>query len=664
MSIQDKQAVESDLIYPSLQEVVISNSDTDRQETNSNKDSNYFDSNILCCPYCGDQDFIKAGKSKAKNKQTYLCKKCKTNFIDPKLRKLFRRSTPKISKDKYFNPNILCCPECGTKELRKCGLSANKKQQYQCKNKKCKRHFIDPRLRDINRLTGIKCRFCQSENCVKGGFVKSCSKQAYICKNCGRKFDPDAKVDTSPRLSLSEDVWDARSLGVKVPKTLGTRKLNFSSIYQPWLKAFSKKFIRFKAVNSKYNTISGCLKALRKFSRYLYEFYPEINCIEDINRELVVDYVIYLNSELKPNTINDYISKLKSFFETSYRNNWFNVDPYLIGSEDYSKVEKKPRYIPKTVLEQLKKYKHLLPRTIEIMVSLFLETGFRYSTLATISLDCLELDCNNKWWIYRDRVKISSGFKSPISNKLAEEIKEQQSFIKQYFEDNEYLFASRVIGTREDDYIPQKNKPVKLSSYVYYLNKLAKKSQIKDDNRNLWKFSSHQFRHTFGTEAINSGVPQHIVQKLLGHKSPEMTMIYAHIHDETIIKELAKFQENRIIDITGQIVSLKLEGNPEDLEWFTKEICAIALPNGYCGRPRIEGDCNIAGDVGCYLCPHFRTNKAFLEVHRDQLERIKEVLGKAYKYNWQLPIKKNEPIKQNLELIISTLEKEDNEQAQ
>ncbi|NJN11182.1 MAG: hypothetical protein HC815_25655 [Richelia sp. RM1_1_1] len=40
-----------------------------------------------------------------------------------------------------------------------------------------------------------------------------------------------------------------------------------------------------------------------------------------------------------------------------------------------------------------------------------------------------------------------------------------------------------------------------------------------------------------------------------------------------------------------------------------------------------------------------------------QLERINEVLAKAYKYNWQLPIKKNEPVKQNLELIIATLEK-------
>ncbi|MGP8207417.1 MAG: tyrosine-type recombinase/integrase [Acidimicrobiales bacterium] len=33
---------------------------------------------------------------------------------------------------------------------------------------------------------------------------------------------------------------------------------------------------------------------------------------------------------------------------------------------------------------------------------------------------------------------------------------------------------------------------------------------------------------TYGTRLINSGVPQHVVQKLLGHASPNMTGHYAN----------------------------------------------------------------------------------------------------------------------------------------
>ena len=198
-------------------------------------------------------------------------------------------------------------------------------------------------------------------------------------------------------------------------------------------------------------------------------------------------------------------------------------------------------------------------------------------------------------------------------------------------------------------------------SFCRYLNVLARSCDIKDENGKIWNFTSHQFRHTFATEAINNGVPQHVLQKLLGHESSEMTSRYAHIYDETLRKELDRFHQNRTIDITGQIVELELESDSQDLKWFTKEISAIALPNGYCGRPKMLGDCDIAGDVGCYICPHFRTSKTFLDIHKDQLERINKVLDKAHRYNWKLPIKKNEPIKQNLKLIISTLEADNNE---
>ena len=37
------------------------------------------------------------------------------------------------------------------------------------------------------------------------------------------------------------------------------------------------------------------------------------------------------------------------------------------------------------------------------------------------------------------------------------------------------------------------------------------------------RVTAHQFRHTLGTWMINNGVSQHVVQRLLGHTSPQMT---------------------------------------------------------------------------------------------------------------------------------------------
>ena len=76
-----------------------------------------------------------------------------------------------------------------------------------------------------------------------------------------------------------------------------------------------------------------------------------------------------------------------------------------------------------------------------------------------------------------------------------------------------------------------KGKPIAYCTVVHRINKLAYEKNICDSSGNLWRFQLHQFRHTVGTSMINKGVPQYIIQRYLGHESPEMTQTYAHIHD-------------------------------------------------------------------------------------------------------------------------------------
>lgn len=61
---------------------------------------------------------------------------------------------------------------------------------------------------------------------------------------------------------------------------------------------------------------------------------------------------------------------------------------------------------------------------------------------------------------------------------------------------------------------------------------------ITDENGNLFHFAMHQFRHTYGVKMINSGADILTVQELLAHASPEMTMRYAKLLDETKEKPL------------------------------------------------------------------------------------------------------------------------------
>ena len=63
-------------------------------------------------------------------------------------------------------------------------------------------------------------------------------------------------------------------------------------------------------------------------------------------------------------------------------------------------------------------------------------------------------------------------------------------------------------------------KMMRDDSFTSYLKDLAEKFDICDSSGKQWNFQSNQFRHTVGTQMINNGVPQHIVQRYLGHESP------------------------------------------------------------------------------------------------------------------------------------------------
>ncbi len=55
------------------------------------------------------------------------------------------------------------------------------------------------------------------------------------------------------------------------------------------------------------------------------------------------------------------------------------------------------------------------------------------------------------------------------------------------------------------------------------------------------RITSHAFRDTFATRAIESGMNPKTLQSILGHASIKMTMdLYAHVMEDTKIEEMQK----------------------------------------------------------------------------------------------------------------------------
>lgn len=453
------------------------------------------------------------------------------------------------------------------------------------------------------------------------------------------------------RDEYEKQVWDVRKLGYSGNQCKSTYTLNFSGITQSWLLKAAKAFIKYSLTIFSLGECQARVAVIRQFSCFLRELHPNLRSLE-INRPIIVEYLSLLpQTGIRESAQLNHLIRLRNFLEICARESWAEVpDKQLIYREDMPRLPKlQPRYIPDNVLIQLNENLDGLPEQIKRMVLVIQEVGMRISELCKLSFDCLLQDAQGDFFLRYYQYKMKKEHSVPISKEVVAVIQEQKQFVKETYGQQSYLFPS-----------PQKwhkGEPTKHQNFSRAINRLASEREICDQSGKIWRFQAHQFRHTVGTRMINSGVPQHIIQRYLGHQSPEMTNVYAHIHDKTLKEEFIKFKD-KIVDVTGKtIIPKNIPEENSESQWLKKKILAQALPNGSCALPIVAGECPHAN--ACLSCTHFRTDIRFLDEHKKQLEQTERIIETAQANGWVRQSEMNYKVKTNLESIIAALEDSD-----
>ncbi|SIT72110.1 site-specific integrase [Microbacterium sp. RU33B] len=186
-------------------------------------------------------------------------------------------------------------------------------------------------------------------------------------------------------------------------------------------------------------------------------------------------------------------------------------------------------------------------------------------------------------------------------------IRAQQQWVRDRYPDAanpRYLFPALRFNHRGTEPRPR-------SSQHDALRRLDELVQLTDQGGHPLKFATtHRLRHTRATELLAGGVPIHVVQRYLGHQSPEMTMRYAKTLAETAEAEFLKYKkygaDAREIDLAPhEIYDMTMLGNHTDR----------VLPNGVCMLPPSQ-TCDKGN--ACLGCSHFATDRSNLEDHRAQ----------------------------------------------
>ena len=431
---------------------------------------------------------------------------------------------------------------------------------------------------------------------------------------------------TDEREEWEKDKWDVRNLeeyGISYTKSSHAYYLDFEKINNLKIRKEVKKYIKQRLIaNNKFSWGSAInyLKFIPLFINFICELEPTWSDLKGLQRQHILKYIERLNIYAKENLTRkntnskQYVAMSLSYIQTFLSDiqlREYDIAPIknvrvLIFPEDKPKVPKKSNdqidYVPDFVLEQLfDNIDNLHKEVIPVVYAMF-KTGLRISDILELTHDCL-VKLNNKYWITTDIEKTYvEGHRIPIDDELANILAVLIDNSKEYSnQDNNpenYIFV-RYKGSR-------KGKPYSQQWIQKQLNLLAINYNLTDEFGNRFHFKNHSFRHTYAIKLLNGGADILTVQELLAHASPEMTMRYAKLLDDTKRNTFDKAVKQGIFSF-DESDKLKEENDGEipsdiiDMLYTNHKLNAISIPYGTCMQ-RASGKCSYAKHPPCLTC--------------------------------------------------------------
>ena len=154
------------------------------------------------------------------------------------------------------------------------------------------------------------------------------------------------------------------------------------------------------------------------------------------------------------------------------------------------------------------------------------------------------------------------------------------------------------------------------------LARVARKADIADVDGTALRFTPHDFRRIFSTEAVNSGLPIHIAARLLGHLDLNTTQGYVAVYPAEVIRHYRQFIDQR----RSQRPSEEYR-EPSDSEWteFRDHFSLRKVALGTCHRP-YGTPCQ--HEHACIRCPMLRLDLTqvprLLQIEHNTRERLEE----------------------------------------
>lgn len=257
--------------------------------------------------------------------------------------------------------------------------------------------------------------------------------------------------------------------------------------------------------------------AARNFLIYLGTDHPEVSALDQLRRDPhILGWMTKLRSQNPPLAPVTYIIRLIFLRGILAELAWSAQLPELAQLLRRQDVPRAPRRLPRALsMQQDQLLQQELLRRNDLCANVFLllrHTGMRIGEAADLSFDCLHASGTNQWTIHVPLGKLKTERMVPVDSFVCELVQRLR-----FFRSFDPLPADGRLLARSS------TKEALIRTLRRYLHAVCAEAGIAK------RIVPHQLRHTYASEMLRSGVEFLSIMKLLGHASPEMTMLYLDV---------------------------------------------------------------------------------------------------------------------------------------
>ena len=280
-----------------------------------------------------------------------------------------------------------------------------------------------------------------------------------------------------------------------------------------------KRYLRRWRPTLRPTTIQNKGYLLRGFVAYLREHHPDVRRFSQIQRDPHIEdwleHILYL----APVSRNAHIRTLRLFFEDLIHWQWPEAPAsVLLSDQDIAPEE---TYLPRPLppqLDQAVQKAFIEAGTFSAMALLLLRyTGMRVGEMRALPLNAME-----------SNVPDSFALRVPVGKTYSERLIPLDARTVKLIE---RIVAQRAC--RQKRRLPTKlRRLMMIDHFGRHLTQQSYSRIIKELTAHInttERIYCHRLRHCYATEMARAGMPVPALMKLLGHKTPKMTMRYVQV---------------------------------------------------------------------------------------------------------------------------------------